>query len=123
MAQDVHLQNIVVDRVEIEVGRFPGRRLVVGRVLNRREVVNFHVVGHDDDPGRVLAGRPLDPGRPAGQPVLFGAAELNFLVAFVGLDVTVGGLIGDRPDRAGPVNVIFTEQDLHVVVGDRLVVP
>ena len=105
------------------MGRLPGGTLVIGRVLNRGEVIDVHVVGHDDDPGRVLPGRPLNPGGSLGKAVFLGAAELDVLVPLVGLYVTIGGLIRHGTNRPGPEHVLLTEEDFHVVMGNWLVVP
>ena len=112
-----------MNRVEIKVGRPPSRRQIIGRVLNRGKVVNFHRVWHNQNSGRVLAGSPLDPGCPLSQAVDFGGIKDLLGIAFVGLNVTIGRLIGHGANRSGPVNVVFTKQDLGVVMGDRLVVP
>ncbi len=56
----------------------PPSRLV-GRVLDRREVVDFAFFGHDDDAARVLAGGPLDADQAAGQAADFSLGGELFL--------------------------------------------
>ena len=105
------------------MGRLPRRRLVISRVLNRGKVINFLVIRDDNNPGWVLPRCPFDPGCAFGQPVLFRPAELLISIAFISFNVPIGRFISDRPDRPGPENVFLPKQDLHVVVGDWLVVP
>ncbi len=112
-----------MNRVEIKVGGFPGRTLVISRVLNRRKVVDVHVIRHNDDPSWVLTGRPLDARRSLGEPVFLSSPELDVIITFIGLDITIGGLIRHGSDRPGPEHVLLTEEDLHVIMGNWLVVP
>ena len=109
--------------MEIKVGRFPRSVLVIRRVLNRCKVVDFLIRRHNQDPGRVLSGRPFDPGCSLGKAVHLGAPQVLFGIPFVRLHEPVGRLISYSPNRSGPVHVIRPEEDLHVVVRNRLVVP
>ena len=122
MPQNIHFQNIIVDRVEIKVGSFPGGVLVIGRILNRGEIVNIHIIGHNNNPRRVLTGRPFDPSCALGETVLLSSPELNIVIPLESLNITIGSLIGHRSNRPGPENVLLADQYLHVVVGDWLVV-
>ena len=49
MSQNIHFQNVVMNRMEIKVRGFPGRILIIGWILYRRKVVDTHVIRHDDD--------------------------------------------------------------------------
>lgn len=60
MSEQIEFQHIVVNLVEVEMRGPPRCRNVVGRVLDRREIVNVHVVRNDDDSSRMLSGRPFD---------------------------------------------------------------
>ena len=75
VTKTVELQNIVVNRVEIEVSRAPGRIDVVCRILNRREIINIHVVGNNQNSGRVLSGRAFDARCSLGQAIDFGRPQ------------------------------------------------
>ena len=109
MAQNIHFQNIVMDRVEIKVGRFPSGILIVGRILNRRKVVNIHVGWHDQNPCRMLSSRPLDPSGAFSQAIDFRAADHLAGIAFISFDIAISRFIGDGADGPSPKGVIFPE--------------
>ena len=60
MAEDIKFQDVVMDIMEIEVRRFPFRIRVIGRILNRRKVLDVHGAWDDDDAAGMLTGCPLD---------------------------------------------------------------
>ena len=63
-----------MEGIEIEMGRDDLPPLV-GRILNRREIIDFTVLGDDDNPPWVLARRYLDPLDLLRQSIDLGAAQ------------------------------------------------
>ena len=64
--ENIELEQVRVEGMVIEMGRFPLRVFVVGRELNRRNVFDVDIIRNDDDPARMLAGASLD-ARTAGR--------------------------------------------------------
>ena len=62
MAQDVQLQQVVVDGMIVKMGGDDIRTGIICRVLHRRKGVDVLPVGQDDDSSRVLAGTAADAG-------------------------------------------------------------
>ena len=60
VAEDIEFQDVVMDIMEIEVRRFPFGIRVIGRILNRRKVIDVHGARDDDDAAGMLAGCPFD---------------------------------------------------------------
>ena len=60
MAQDIKLQKVVRKVVIFEMGRTPGGVFIIGRVLDRRDIFDFHVVRQNHDTAGMLAGGTLD---------------------------------------------------------------
>ena len=123
VAQDIQLQQVLVDFVIVEVGGDDVRVHVVGRVLYRTKLVNLVVIGHDDDAARMLAGGSLHPGAVLGQPVRFEFIDrpLPFFEKFH--YVAVGGLVCHRTYGTSLEYILFAEDGAYILVGYRLVFP
>ncbi|MPM78708.1 hypothetical protein SDC9_125719 [bioreactor metagenome] len=67
----IQFQHVIMDGVEVEVGRFPLRVLRIGRELDRCEIIDIHVVRNDDDAAGMLSGRPFHARAAFCQPVDF----------------------------------------------------
>ena len=94
---------------------------VVGRMLDWREEVDVHVARHDHDAGRMLARRRLDAHAAMGHLVDVRDVLLDALLLVEFLDVAEGRLVGDGLDGASAVDVVLTEEDLCVLVGNGLI--
>ena len=67
VSQNIQFEDGVMEGMEVEVG---GNHVRVGgirRMLNRCEVVNFILIGHNHHASRMLAGGPFNPGAALGK--------------------------------------------------------
>ena len=60
MAEDVELQNLIMDRMEVVMGREPIGLKIIRRMLDGGEVLKVVISRNNDDAARMLARRALD---------------------------------------------------------------
>ncbi len=121
MAEYVQLDQAAFDGVIIEVSRNDAAVLLVGRVLDRRKVMDVHVSGNNHDPAGMLPRRTLDAGAAADQAVDVGVVDLHAPGGGPFHDVAVGRLVLDGADGAGAEYVVLAEQFFRVFMGLRVV--
>ena len=97
MAEDVELDQTAFDGVIIEMGRNDAAVLLVGRVLDRREMMDVHVAGNDHDAARMLARRILDARAAGDEAVDVSVVDLDTLGVGPLHDVAISRLILDAP--------------------------
>ena len=85
-------------------------------MLYRGEGVDVLPERQDDDPARMLAGRPADADAAGGDAVDLTAALVDALFLIIIPDVAVGGLVRQRADRAGAEGLAGAEDDLRIFV-------
>ena len=95
----------------------------VGRILDRREVIDIHVGRNNDDAARMLTGRPLDALAAGGQTLTLGTGHaLDAFFFAITADVAERRFLCDCGDRAGTEDVILTEDLAGKQMGGRLIV-
>ena len=121
MAELVKLEQRIVQIFEFKVGGQQTALDVVGRVLDRAEVIDVEGIRHNDHAARVLAGRPLDAGAADAQAVFLGAVDgfAPFLQVF--FDVAVGRFVLQAGDCARLEHVLLAEEFLGIAVDVGLV--
>ena len=77
MPQLIQLQKIILHTVIFEVGCNNIRIRIIGRVLNRAEVRNIHILRYYNQSPRMLSGRPLNADKPCGKAVFFRMSRLD----------------------------------------------
>ena len=60
MPQYIELEDVLIDIVEVKVSGLPFSGHIICWILDRSKVIDIHVVWNNNDPARVLTGRPLD---------------------------------------------------------------
>ena len=75
MSEHVELQDVVVDGMEIVMGRLPGRIDFVGGILDGSEVIDFHLIRMTMTPPWVLSCRPFDIHAALGDAVDLGVPD------------------------------------------------
>ena len=91
-------------------------------MLDRREPVDIHPLGQNDDAARMLAGRPPDADAARAEPFQLAGPFADALLLEVMHRETVGGLVRDRADRAGLEGLALAEDDLGVGLGHALLI-
>ena len=122
MPENIELEQPPFDGMVIEMGRERAAFLFIGRVLNRRKLVDFLVPRHDHDPARVLAGRPRHTGDADDEPIHFCPADHLAPFLKVILDVAKGRLVRQGRDSPGAIDLAFPENHFGVLVGFALVI-
>ena len=121
MAEDVELDQTAFDGVIIEMGRNDAAVLLVGRVLDRREMMDVHVAGNDHDAARMLARRILDARAAGDEAVDVSVVDLDTLGVGPLHDVAISRLILDGADGPGAEDVVLAEQFFRIFMGFRMV--
>src|SRR5699024_9036439 len=121
-AEYIELEKVVVDRVEVEMRRFPLCCSIICRILYRREIVYIHVIRNNDDSARMLSRRPFDTRAAQYKPVDFGTSPLQSIIVQIAFDITECRLLGGSADCAGAEHLVLTEQHFCIVVCLRLIV-
>ena len=121
MSEDIQFQDIVMNRMEIKVGRFPLRILIIRWVLDRGEIIDIHIVGNNDDPPRVLTSRPFDACGTFCQAIDFGCSIMKIMIALKAFYETKGCFVGYGTDRSCTIDVFFTEEYFRIVMGFWLI--
>ena len=90
MAQLIQLTYVVVYGVEIEVGGYIRRVLLIGRVLYWAEIVDLHASWNYYHAAGMLARGALHAGTAQGQPLLFGLMQCAVPLFSIALYISVG---------------------------------
>ena len=67
VTEDIEFQEVIREVMIFEMGRTPGGILVVGVILDRRDIFDLHVIRQYDDTAGMLAGGALDAFAAGGQ--------------------------------------------------------
>ena len=123
MSQHIELEDVLIDIVEVKVGGLPFSCHIICRILDRSKVIDIHIVWNNNDPPRVLTGRPFDSSRTESQAFDLGISVVLAKITLVSLDKTVGSLSCDRTYRSCPKGIFFPKDIPDIQVGTRLVFP
>src|SRR5690606_12027600 len=110
-----------MDGMKIEMRRFPFRVSIVSRILDRRKIVNFHIVRHNDNPARMLPGRSFYTSQALNKPIDFSAAKLQTFVVLIAFYESVCRFFSNGADRSSTIHMFFPEQFFRIVMCTRLV--
>lgn len=121
MAEDIELDQTAFDGVIIEMGRNDAAVLLVGRILDGREMMDVHIAGNDHDAARMLARRILDARAAGDQAVDIGIVDLDALGFGPLHDVAISRLVLDGTDGPGAEDVVLAEEFFRVLMGFRMV--
>ena len=121
MAETVKLDENVMHGVKVKVCGGKVGLQVVGRVLNRGELIDFIFLGHNDHAAGMLTGGALDACASDGQTVFFRVAALNAALLHVPGDIAEGCLVGERGDGACTEHMVMTKELFDIMVSLVLV--
>jgi hypothetical protein len=132
VAQDIQLEHTARDGMVIEMGGngsgdavsfFILQVLLVGRILQRREVMDVHIPRADHDACRMLARRPLDACHAGRELFNEDIVEGESSVFRILLDETVGCLVLDACNGPCAENIVTAEEFFRVLMGNALIIP
>ena len=123
MSQDIELEDVLIDIVEVKVGGLPFSCHIICRILDRSKVIDIHIVWNNNDPPRVLTGRPLHPSGTLGQTFDLSISVVLAKITLIPLDKAVGSLSCDGTYRSCPEGVFFPKDITNIQVSTRLVFP
>ena len=122
VSQDIQLQQVVVDGVIVKVGRDNAALHIIGRMLDRGELIDIVAVGKHDDTARMLSCTSPDPGT-SHRDTLDLTAPFSLLVFFVViLHEPIGSLIRQSSDGSRLEGMSFAEKYLCIFMSLRLVI-
>ena len=116
MSQDIELEQVVVDRVVIKVGRDDiGRHIVCG-MLDRGECVDILPQRQDNDSARMLTGASPYTRTTREKPFDLAVSLCDTLIFEIVLYISVCGLVRHGGDRTGLKGLFVTENNLGIGV-------
>ena len=123
MAEDIELQQIVVNGMIIKMCRDNICRHIIRRVLYRRKRIDILAERKYDDPSRMLTGTPSDSGASLYDPVNLAVTLSLFPLFKIILNIAKGSLIGKRANGARAERLPVPEYDFCIFVRVTLVIP
>ena len=121
MTQHIEFEDVLIDIVEVKVSRLPFSRHVIRWILDRRKVVNIHVVRNNNDSSRVLSCCPLDTGSTLGKAFHLCITIKLPIVSLIALYKSIGSLSSYRTNRSCTEGILLTKNITHIQMGARLV--
>ena len=121
VSEFVELQEVRIDGVILEVGGDDLGIRVVRRMLDRTDVVNLNLLGHNDNAARMLARGTAHARAARREAVLLRAGALDAALLHVLFDVAERRFLGNRADGARPEHMVVAEDLAGVPVDARLV--
>ena len=123
VSQNIELEQVVVDRMIVKVGRDDVGRHIIGRVLHGSKGIDIFPQRKDDDAARMLAGTPPDACTACKQTFDLTVSLGDPFIFKIMLDVAVGGLVRHGRYGSGLEGLLMAENNLGIGVGFGLVFP
>ena len=120
MPQFIELEDIIMQRMKVEVGGHHTGFALIRRILHRRKVKDVHVLRNNDHAARMLAGGALHLRAAERQTFLLGLVDHPVALGKVLLHISIGGLFGDSGDGTGLKDLRLSEQLDGVAMDVRL---
>ena len=121
VAEDIELQQVLIDLVIIEVSCDHVCITLVCRLLYRTELIYLMIIRYDNDTARMLSGSPLDAGAALDQIVYVILVGLDIVVFDIVLYISVSSLVSYRSYSTRLEYVLLTEYLTYISVCHRLV--
>ncbi|CRF29628.1 Uncharacterised protein [Streptococcus pneumoniae] len=121
MSQYIEFEDVLIDIVEVKVSGLPFSRDIICWILDRRKIVDIHIVRNNNDSPRVLACCPLDTRRSLSEAFYFCITIKLAIISLVTLDKSIGSLGSYRTNRSRTEGIFFTKDITHIQVGARLI--
>ena len=121
VSENIEFQQVVVDRVVIEMRRDGTCRHIVRRVLHRCKRVNLLSEGQYDDTARMLSGGTPHADAAGHDALNLAPALTDSFILIIMRHKTIRCLIRQRTDRPRTEGLSFSEDDLRIAVRPALV--
>ena len=121
VSQLVQLQEVRVNGVILEMGGDDVGIRVVCRMLNRTDIVNLNLLGHNDNAARMLARGAAHARAARREAVLLRTGALDAALLHVLFDIAERRFLGNRADGARSEHMVVAEDLAGVPVNTRLV--
>ena len=93
------------------------RRLVIGRMLDRRKSVDIFTDGKHDNAARMLTGGAPDPLNTFGDPGHFCPSLTDALILIVAEHITGSSFIRNGANGTGTIGLSLAENDFRIGMG------
>ena len=121
MSQYIEFEDVLVDIMEVKVSGLPFSCHVICWILDRRKIIDIHVVRNNNDSPRVLSCCPLDTSSTLGKTFHLCITIKLAIISLIALDKTIGSLGSHRTNRSCTEGIFLTKDITHIQVGARLV--
>ena len=121
MPQYIEFEDVLVDIMEVKVSGLPFSRHIIRWILDRRKVVDIHVVRNNNDSPGVLSCCTLDTGSALSKTFHLCITIKLPIISLVTLDKAIGSLGSHRTNRSCTEGIFLTKDITHIQVGARLV--
>ena len=121
VAQNIQLNQTVIDAVIIVVSSNRSAILIIGRTVHRRNIMDIHITRHNHNATGMLARSALDAGKAFNQRRHMRRMHMQILGLVIFSDKAYRRFVGDSSNRTGAAYVIATEKLLGVLVRYALV--
>ena len=121
MAQNIEFEDIIMDGMEIKVGRFPLGIDILSWIGHRTEIINIHITWNNDNTTRMLTCRSFNTCTACRKTLDFSATVEFTVVTFVAFNKTKGCLLSHRTNGSGTKGIVFSKDISDVQMGARLV--
>ena len=114
MSENIQLEKTSVQLVVIIVGGNDRRCHIIGRMLNRRKIIDIMIGRNDQYSAGMLTGCSLDLKTAGDQIVDLGIGTHSSMLFQIMPDHTVCGLLCQSSHGTGTINMIFTEHFTYI---------
>ena len=121
MAQNIQLNQTVIDAVIIIVSSNRSAILIIGRTVHRRNIMDIHITRYNHDAAGMLARSALDAGKAFNQRSHMRRMHMQILALVIFSDKAYRRFVGDSSNRTGAANIVAAEKLLGVLVRHALV--
>ena len=121
VAQNIQLNQTVIDAVIIVVSSNRSAVLIIGRTVHRRNIMDIHITRHNHDAARMLARSALDAGKAFDKRCHMRRMHMQILALVIFSDKAYRRFVGDGSNRTGAANIVAAEKFLGVLVRYALV--
>ena len=121
VAQNIQLNQTVIDAVIIVVSSNRSAILIIGRTVHRRNIMDIHITRHNHNTSGMLARSALDTGKAFDKRCHMRRMHMQILALIIFSDKAYRRFVGDGRNRTGAANIVAAEKLLGVLVRYALV--
>ena len=121
MSQYIEFEDVLIDIMKVKVSGLPFSRDVIRWILDRRKIIDVHVVRNNNNSPRVLSCCSLNTSRTLSEAFYLCITIKLAIVPLIALYKSIGSLGSHRTNRSCTEGIFLTKDITHIQVGARLI--